>query len=79
MKADARAIADTSEENQGTNFNLPASIPSLADYQQPKEVVEFFEQVRSDPFNKFCIGCLENQTTHCILWIGALVCETCAE
>lgn len=46
---------------------------------QPKEVTEYFEQkVLSDSYNKFCIGCLENQTTHVIIQLGCLVCETCA-
>lgn len=33
----------------------------------------------SDPFNKFCIDCKKNQTSHAILWLGSFVCKDCAD
>ena len=29
-------------------------------------------------FNKYCIDCKKNATTHAIIWLGTFVCESCA-
>lgn len=31
-----------------------------------------------NPYNKYCIDCKKNQTSHCIVWLGVFVCEQCA-
>ena len=46
--------------------------------EQPKELKEFFEEKLSNPYNKYCIDCKKNQTTHALLWLGAFVCGSCA-
>jgi len=33
----------------------------------------------SNPYNKYCIDCKKNQTTHALIWLGAFVCKDCAE
>lgn len=33
----------------------------------------------SNPYNKYCIDCKKNQTTHAILWLGIFVCKNCAD
>ena len=46
---------------------------------QPKEVTEFLQKlITKNPFNKYCIDCKKNLTTHALLWLGTFVCETCA-
>jgi hypothetical protein len=31
-----------------------------------------------NPFNKYCIDCKKNRTTHFLLWLGTFVCESCS-
>jgi len=33
----------------------------------------------SNPYNKFCIDCKKNQTTHALIWLGIFVCKDCAD
>jgi len=48
-------------------------------FEQPKELTEFLQKtLTKNPCNKYCIDCKKNKTTHCILWIGSLVCEGCS-
>lgn len=30
------------------------------------------------PFNKYCIDCKRNKTTHALVWLGIFVCESCS-
>ena len=30
-------------------------------------------------YNKYCIDCKKNQTTHFLVWYGSFVCKSCAE
>ena len=48
-------------------------------YEQPKELTEFLKaHLTKNPYNKYCIDCKKNQTTHALIWLGTLVCEGCA-
>ena len=31
-----------------------------------------------NPFNKYCIDCKKNKTTHFLVWLGSFVCEPCS-
>jgi len=31
-----------------------------------------------NPYNKYCIDCKKNLTTHALIWLGIFVCEHCA-
>ena len=33
----------------------------------------------SNKFNKYCIDCQNNKTTHALIWHGIFVCKECAE
>ena len=33
----------------------------------------------ANPYNKYCIDCKKNLTTHCLVWLGVFVCKDCAE
>ena len=39
----------------------------------------FLEDKLRHPYNKYCIDCKKNLSTHAILWLGLFVCKTCAE
>lgn len=46
--------------------------------EQPAPVRAFLEKHLANPYNKYCIDCKKNQTTHAIIWLGIFVCEDCA-
>jgi len=46
--------------------------------QQP-ELKAFLQEKLANPYNKYCIDCKKNQTTHAIVWLGVFVCKDCAE
>ena len=50
-----------------------------SDISQPPELKSFFTGFLRDPFNKYCIDCKKNETTHAVIWLGILVCKECAE
>lgn len=39
---------------------------------------KYLEEKLANPYNKYCIDCKKNKTTHAIIWLGAFVCEECA-
>lgn len=43
-----------------------------------KEVQLYLQKLLSDPFNKYCIDCKINKSTHSIIYYGTFVCEQCA-
>lgn len=49
-----------------------------SDYEQPPEVAEFIKDKLADPFNKYCIDCKKNLTSHCLLYTGIFICPGCA-
>lgn len=46
---------------------------------QPPELKKFFEEKLAIPYNKYCLDCKKNTTTHCIVWLGIFLCRDCAE
>ena len=48
-------------------------------FPQHPELRKFLESKLSNPYNKYCIDCKKNTTTHCIVWLGVFVCEQCAQ
>ena len=49
-----------------------------SDFPQAPELTEFLKQQMANPFNKYCIDCKKNQTTHALIWLGTFVCVHCA-
>jgi hypothetical protein len=50
-----------------------------SELEQPAELKEHLQTVMTgNPFNKYCIDCKKNKTTHCLIWLGSFVCEGCA-
>ena len=45
--------------------------------EQPPEVKAFLTQELKSPFNKFCIDCKKQKTTHALIWLGTYVCAGC--
>jgi len=46
---------------------------------RPQAVSDFLKKTHSKiAFNKYCIDCKKNQTTHALIWLGTFVCESCA-
>lgn len=31
------------------------------------------------PFNRYCVDCKKNKSTHALLWVGIYVCQSCAD
>ena len=46
---------------------------------QPQALQDFLAGLLKDPFNKFCIDCKKNKTTHALIWLGTFVCGQCAQ
>ena len=46
---------------------------------QAVEVTNFFKEQLGNPYNKYCIDCKKNLTTHAVVLLGAYVCKDCAE
>ena len=48
-------------------------------FQQSEELYEFLKKIITwTPRNSLCIDCRQNNSTHCLIWLGAFVCKTCA-
>jgi hypothetical protein len=46
---------------------------------RPQAVSDFLKKLHTkNAFNKYCIDCKKNATTHALIWLGTFVCETCA-
>lgn len=43
------------------------------------ELRAFLEEQLANPYNKYCLDCKKNQTTHAIVWLGVFVCKDCAD
>ena len=43
-----------------------------------EDIKKFLQEKMTNPYNKYCIDCKKNQTTHFVLWLGVFVCEQCA-
>lgn len=49
-----------------------------SDFAQPPEVTQFLKDKMADPFNKYCIDCKKNLTSHALIHNGIFVCADCA-
>ena len=50
-----------------------------SEIKQPEELTEFLKnEMTGTPFNKYCIDCKKNQTSHFLVWLGTFVCQGCA-
>ena len=63
-----RSSSLSEEENIFKSSSLP---------QQP-ELSKYLKEKLAIPYNKYCIDCKKNLTTHALIWLGTFVCETCA-
>lgn len=46
---------------------------------QDSKLKEFLQEKMTYKYNKYCIDCKRNQTTHFLVWNGSFVCATCAQ
>ena len=56
-----------------------SSVFKSSEISQAPKLREFLNTQISNPFNKYCLDCKKNQTTHCLTWIGVFVCQECAQ
>lgn len=49
-----------------------------SELDKPKEMHEYLLKRLEDPYNKYCIDCKRNTSTHCLVLYGAFVCANCA-
>ncbi|CDW89161.1 arf1-directed gtpase-activating [Stylonychia lemnae] len=48
-------------------------------YEQPQGMTAILkEMIDNDPYNKFCVDCTTNQSTHACIFYGTFVCDNCA-
>ena len=48
-------------------------------FEQHPDLTEYLKKILSEnPFNKYCIDCKKNKTTHFLVWLGSFVCESCS-
>lgn len=47
--------------------------------EQPPELKAYLSEKLSNPYNKYCLDCKKNTTTHFILWLGIYLCGGCAK
>ena len=73
-----KLVLDVAKFKQ-SNEKDEVTFVSVAHIEQPAALKKFFKDKLSDPFNKYCIDCKKNQTTHAVIWIGAFVCGECAQ
>ena len=80
------SLTDLSEEIQGgQEEEIPLPDPSSikcvtsSQYPIPPELTDFLKKnMTGSPFNKYCIDCKRNKTTHALIWLGIFVCEGCS-
>jgi hypothetical protein len=48
-------------------------------YPQSPELKEYLTQKLANPYNKYCIDCKKNMTSHALIWLGVFVCKDCAQ
>lgn len=46
---------------------------------QTPELKAYLEEKLAFPYNKYCLDCKKNTTTHFMLWLGIYLCEGCAK
>ena len=46
---------------------------------KPTQMTEYLQNLLEDQFNKFCIDCKVNESTHCLVMYGTFVCQACAD
>jgi len=46
---------------------------------QSEDLKKFLTEKLANPYNKYCLDCKKNTTTHCIIWLGIFLCKDCAE
>lgn len=50
-----------------------------SDYPEHEEVYNYLKHLlTSDPYNKFCVDCHHNQSTHANISYGTFICASCA-
>lgn len=65
-------VAQMIDQSEDDNYFRASTLP------QPPELQDFLKERLANPFNKYCIDCKKNQTTHCLVWLGVFVCADCA-
>lgn len=58
----------------------PPPIVTFATSHLPvdSQLTAYLSELLQDPYNKWCLDCKVNQSTHAIVTFGIFVCETCA-
>lgn len=67
------------QEDQKQAEEPPKELFKTSQIEQPEALKTFFAEKLAIPYNKFCIDCQTNLTTHCIIWLGSFVCTDCAK
>ena len=46
--------------------------------KKPEELTNYLQDLMTDSYNKYCIDCKVNLSTHAMVFFGIFVCEECA-
>ena len=74
------AQESTSETKEGiAGEKDPVVFFKGSEVQQSEELFEFLKKTLTwTPLNSLCVDCKQNNSTHCLIWLGAFVCKPCS-
>ena len=77
-------VADEPQLKNGSILGVPEQHEVVffktSEIPRPQEVNDFMKKIQTkNAFNKYCIDCKKNATTHALIWLGTFVCESCAD
>ena len=76
---EAQQINSSAEPEQQNQPEEPeVAMFKTSQFPQQPELKAFLQEKLANPYNKYCIDCKKNQTTHAIVWLGVFVCKDCA-
>jgi len=66
------------EETQQQHQVIFVQTFKSSEQEKNKATLEYLEARLADPFNKYCIDCKVNLSTHVMVMYGAFMCGSCA-
>ena len=81
---EAKAVYDEPQLKSGSILGLTEQHEVIffktSELPKPQAISDFLKKLHTkNAFNKYCIDCKKNATTHALIWLGTFVCETCAK
>ena len=47
-------------------------------FSQPEAMTQFLTALLQDPYNRYCVDCTKNESTHANISFGTFICLSCA-